>query len=75
MTKAQDAGRPTDPFELWRQLYETNEQAWSAALEQAMGSPAFGESSGLRLPECPAGSRSLNSPAAFKAAVMITLGS
>jgi polyhydroxyalkanoic acid synthase PhaR subunit len=49
MTKAEDAGRATDPYEVWRQLYETNERAWSAALEQAMGSPEFGESSGKLL--------------------------
>ena len=49
MTKAEEAGRATDPYEVWRQLYETNERAWSAALEQAMGSPEFGESSGKLL--------------------------
>ena len=45
MTKTEDAGPTTDPFEVWRQLYDTNERTWSAALEQAMGSPEFGESS------------------------------
>jgi hypothetical protein len=49
MTKPGEAGPTTDPFEVWRQLYETNERTWSAALEQAMGSPAFGESSGKLL--------------------------
>ena len=49
MTKRADAGPATDPFEVWRQLYDTNERTWSAALEQAMGSPAFGESSGKLL--------------------------
>ncbi len=49
MTKAEEPGRATDPFESWRQLYDTNERAWSAALEQAMGSPEFGESSGKLL--------------------------
>ena len=49
MTKAEEAGRPTDPFEMWRQLYDTNERAWSAGLEQAMGNPEFGESSGKLL--------------------------
>ncbi len=49
MTKAEGAGRATDPYEVWRQLYETNERAWSAALEQAMGGPEFGESSGKLL--------------------------
>ncbi|MEA2620608.1 MAG: hypothetical protein QOC97_1381 [Chloroflexota bacterium] len=49
MTKAEEAGRAPDPYEVWRQLYETNERAWSSALEQAMGSPEFGESSGKLL--------------------------
>jgi polyhydroxyalkanoic acid synthase PhaR subunit len=49
MTKTGEAGPTTDPFEIWRQLYETNERTWSAALEQAMGSPEFGESSGKLL--------------------------
>ena len=49
MTKAEEAGRTTDPYETWRQLYDANERAWSAALEQAMGSPEFGESSGKLL--------------------------
>jgi polyhydroxyalkanoic acid synthase PhaR subunit len=49
MTKAEEAGRATDPFELWRQMYETNERAWTSALEQAMSSPEFSESSGKLL--------------------------
>ena len=49
MTKAEEAGRASDPFEVWRQLYEANERTWSTALEQAMGSPSFGESSGKLL--------------------------
>jgi hypothetical protein len=49
MTKTEQTDQATDPYELWRQLYETNERAWSAALEQAMGSPEFGESSGKLL--------------------------
>jgi ribosomal protein L12E/L44/L45/RPP1/RPP2 len=51
MTKTEE-GRPgtgTDPFEVWRQLYDANERTWSAALEQAMGSPEFGDSSGKLL--------------------------
>ena len=39
MTKADESGRATDPFEAWRQLYDVNERAWSAALEQAMEQP------------------------------------
>lgn len=49
MTKTDEAGRATDPFESWRQLYDTNERAWSSALEQAMGTPEYGESSGKLL--------------------------
>ena len=48
MTK-EEAGRAPDPFEMWRQLYDANERAWSSALEQAMGSPEFSESSGKLL--------------------------
>ena len=49
MTKTEEAGPRTDPFEVWRQLYDANERTWSAALEQAMGSPEFGDSSGKLL--------------------------
>ena len=35
-----------NPFELWRQIYETNERAWNAVLERTMATPAFAESSG-----------------------------
>jgi polyhydroxyalkanoic acid synthase PhaR subunit len=38
--------RPPDPFELWRQIYETNERAWNAVLERTVNNPAFAESSG-----------------------------
>jgi hypothetical protein len=48
MTKTEEAGR-TDPFEMWRQLYDTNERAWTAALEHAMGQPDFSDSSGKLL--------------------------
>jgi hypothetical protein len=48
MTKAEEAGR-TDPFETWRQLYDTNERAWTTALGEAMGSPEFADSSGKML--------------------------
>ena len=37
---------PSDPFELWRQVYAANERAWKAALERTMGSPAFAEAQG-----------------------------
>ena len=49
MTKTEANSGAADPFELWRQLYEANESAWSAALEQAVSSPEFGESSGKML--------------------------
>jgi polyhydroxyalkanoic acid synthase PhaR subunit len=49
VTKAEAAGGATDAFELWRQLYDTNERAWTAALEQAMSRPEFGEASGKLL--------------------------
>jgi polyhydroxyalkanoic acid synthase PhaR subunit len=49
MTRTEEAGRTADPFEVWRQLYETNERAWSAALEEAMGSPGASDSSGKLL--------------------------
>jgi hypothetical protein len=49
MTTTEEAGPGTDPFEVWRQLYDANERTWSAALEQAMGSPEFGDSSGKLL--------------------------
>jgi polyhydroxyalkanoic acid synthase PhaR subunit len=38
--------RPPDPFELWRQIYETNERAWNTVLERTVSNPAFAESSG-----------------------------
>ena len=40
------SSRPPDPFELWRQIYETNERAWSAVLERTVNNPAFAESTG-----------------------------
>jgi hypothetical protein len=49
MTKTEETNRTTDPFETWRQLYDANEQAWSTALGEAMGSAEFGESSGKML--------------------------
>ncbi len=42
-------GTSADPFEMWRQLYETNERAWTQALDQAMNRPEFGASSGKML--------------------------
>jgi hypothetical protein len=49
VTRTEEAGPKTDPFEVWRQLYDANERTWSAALEQAMGSQEFGDSSGKLL--------------------------
>ena len=45
----ESARSSSDPFEMWRQLYDTNERAWTQALEGAMGRPEFGESSGKML--------------------------
>jgi polyhydroxyalkanoic acid synthase PhaR subunit len=49
MTKTHETGQDTDVFGVWRQLYDANEKAWSAALAQAMETPEFGESSGKLL--------------------------
>ena len=48
MTKT-EAGPTTDPFEVWREMYDANERAWSTALEEAMNSTEFRESSGKLL--------------------------
>jgi hypothetical protein len=61
MTKTGDAGPTTDPFEVWRDMYDANERAWSTALEQAMGSPEFGESSGKLLETMLAAQKSVRS--------------
>jgi polyhydroxyalkanoic acid synthase PhaR subunit len=49
MAKTEQADRAPDPFEVWRDLYDANERAWTAALEQAMSKPEFGETSGKLL--------------------------
>jgi polyhydroxyalkanoic acid synthase PhaR subunit len=49
MAKSEEAGRAPDPFDVWRDLYDANERAWTAALEQAMDKPEFGEASGKLL--------------------------
>jgi polyhydroxyalkanoic acid synthase PhaR subunit len=49
MTKTNETAQDTDVFGVWRQLYDANEKAWGAALEQAMETPEFGESSGKLL--------------------------
>jgi polyhydroxyalkanoic acid synthase PhaR subunit len=59
MTKAEGAGQASDPYEIWRQMYDANERAWTAALEQAMGSQEFGESSGKMLETMLAGQKAL----------------
>ena len=48
MSTSSDTRPPaaSDPFELWKQIYEANERAWNGALEQAMATPAFAESQG-----------------------------
>lgn len=49
MAKTEGSIPPTDPFEMWRQLYDANERAWSASLDRAMAEPAFAEQSGKML--------------------------
>jgi polyhydroxyalkanoic acid synthase PhaR subunit len=49
MTKTEEAPQDMDAFAIWRQLYDANEKAWTTALEQAMGTSEFGESSGRLL--------------------------
>jgi polyhydroxyalkanoic acid synthase PhaR subunit len=48
-TRSRSTDTPNDPFEMWRQLYDANERAWTSAIEQAMGRPEFSESSGRML--------------------------
>src|SRR6266513_4419488 len=45
-SSSSSSSRPSDPFELWRQIYETNERAWNSVLERTVNNPAFAESSG-----------------------------
>jgi polyhydroxyalkanoic acid synthase PhaR subunit len=45
-SESQPARRPPDPFEVWRQIYETNERAWNSILERTVNNPSFAESSG-----------------------------
>jgi polyhydroxyalkanoic acid synthase PhaR subunit len=47
--QSSSSSRPPDPFELWRQIYETNERAWNAILERTVHNPAFAESTGKAL--------------------------
>jgi hypothetical protein len=49
MTKTQEAGSSTDPFEVWREMYDASERAWSTALAEAMSSPEYDEASGKLL--------------------------
>src|SRR5207245_10917989 len=46
LSEDHSALHPPDPFELWRQIYDTNERAWNAVLERTVNNPAFAESSG-----------------------------
>jgi polyhydroxyalkanoic acid synthase PhaR subunit len=43
------SARPPDPFELWRQIYETNERAWNTVFERTVNNPPFAESTGKML--------------------------
>jgi polyhydroxyalkanoic acid synthase PhaR subunit len=49
MTKTQESTQETDVFAVWREMYDANEKAWTAALEQTMASPEFNDSSGRLL--------------------------
>ena len=46
MSPPEDPSRGKDPFELWRQIYDTNERAWNTILERTVNNPAFAQSSG-----------------------------
>jgi polyhydroxyalkanoic acid synthase PhaR subunit len=37
---------PSNPFEVWKQIYEANERAWNSALERAMSTTTFAEAQG-----------------------------
>ena len=45
----QPAASGYDPFEMWRQVYETNEKAWNETLERLTSTPSFAESQGKLL--------------------------
>ena len=38
-----------DPFELWRQMYETNEQIWTKAIKDLTSTPTYAEAQGKML--------------------------
>lgn len=40
---------PADPFELWRQMYETNEQIWTKAIKDLTSTPSYAEAQGKLL--------------------------
>lgn len=46
MSPPEEPSRGKDPFELWRQIYDTNERAWNTILERTVNNPAFAQSSG-----------------------------
>ena len=49
MTTTDQAGPTIDPFEVWRELYDANERAWTSALEEAMSRPEYDVASGKML--------------------------
>jgi polyhydroxyalkanoic acid synthase PhaR subunit len=50
MTSEQkDPGAPSDPFALWKQWYEQNEEAWGKRVAEATGTTAFAEAQGKML--------------------------
>src|SRR5262249_33650904 len=46
MSSDESPNRPRDLFELWREIYKSNERAWNTVLARAVNSPSFAESSG-----------------------------
>ena len=46
MTSHDTPNRPLDPFEFWRQIYETNEHAWNTLLAGGVSNPSFAKSNG-----------------------------
>lgn len=38
-----------DPFELWRQMYETNEQAWTKTIKELTSTATYAETQGKML--------------------------
>ncbi len=59
MAKPDESVPPTDPFEMWKQLYDANEKVLSTSLARAMAEPAFAEQSGKMLETFLAGQKTV----------------